>query len=68
MGKPQPSWPAFERPADLGPITVLEVAAAGARADSVAGHAQAVRRWAKAVWAAWSVQHPGVALFVATLP
>jgi hypothetical protein len=61
MGKPDPSWPAFDRPSDLGAITVLDVAEAGVRADSVAGHADAVGRWAQSVWRAWSAQHRAAA-------
>ena len=60
MGKPQPSWPVFARPADLGPVRVLEVAEAGSRAGSVPGHAEAVQRWASSVWRAWSNQHAAV--------
>jgi hypothetical protein len=40
---------------------VLDVAEAGVRADSVAGHADAVGRWAQAVWRAWSGQHRAAA-------
>jgi len=61
MGKPAPSWPRFERPRGLGPITVLDVALAGPRANSVTGHGEAVDRWARSVWAAWSAQHADVA-------
>jgi hypothetical protein len=41
----------------VGTVTVLDVARAGARANSVAGHAAAVQRWAAAVWAAWESHH-----------
>ncbi len=61
MGKPDLSWPPFDRPPALGAITVQDVAEAGARADSVAGHADAVERWARSVWAAWSTHHRDVA-------
>jgi hypothetical protein len=60
MGRPLPSWPAFPRPAEVGTATVLDVARAGARANSVAGHAAAVQRWAAAVWAAWESHHSEV--------
>jgi hypothetical protein len=60
MGRPQPSWPAFPSPADLGELTVLDVAEAGARRGSVAGHAESVRRWAAAIWAAWAPRHADV--------
>jgi hypothetical protein len=61
MGRPRPSWPAFVRPSDVGPLTVLDVALAGARVGSVFGHTDAVQRWAAAVWAAWSLQHADIA-------
>jgi hypothetical protein len=60
MGRPQRSWPAFPRPAEVGTVTVLDVARAGARAGSVAGHAAAVWGWAAAVWAAWESRHGDV--------
>ena len=60
MGRPRPDWPAFDRPGPLGTRTILDVAVAGARADSVAGHAAALRDWAADVWAAWSHQHGAV--------
>jgi hypothetical protein len=61
MGKPQPSWPQFPRPADVGQVTLLDVALAGARAASVEGHARALDKWARSVWEAWSAQHAAVA-------
>jgi hypothetical protein len=61
MGKPQPSWPEFRRPDELGGVTVLDVAMAGVRAGSVVGHAEAAQRWARYVWDAWSAQHAEVA-------
>jgi hypothetical protein len=42
-------------------MTVFEVAAAGAMIGSVAGHAEAVRAWATAVWQAWAARHARVA-------
>ncbi|MDQ6917952.1 MAG: DUF5946 family protein [Candidatus Dormibacteraeota bacterium] len=57
MGRPQPSWPAFTRPAGVGTLTVLDVAEAGARAGSISGHAALVERWAADVWAAWAPLH-----------
>ena len=38
-------------------MTVFDVAAAGAMIGSVAGHAEAMRAWATAVWQAWAAQH-----------
>ena len=61
MGRPQASWPAFTRPPGVGDLTVLDVAAAGARVGSVSGHADAVQRWAGAVWTAWAPWHEEVA-------
>jgi hypothetical protein len=39
----------------------VDVAAAGAMVGSVAGHAQAVRAWAAAIWQAWAAEHAMVA-------
>ena len=61
MGKPQPGWPRFPRPATTGGVTVLDVATAGLRAQSVEGHGRAVQRWGQAVWQAWSARHQDVA-------
>jgi hypothetical protein len=61
MGRPDPSWPRLPAPTRTGPVTVLEVAAAGVMVDSVAGHARAVRAWAASVWQAWACQHAAVA-------
>jgi Family of unknown function (DUF5946) len=46
MGRPDGTWPSLSRPAAVGSVTVIEVADAGLRSDSVEGHAGAVRRWA----------------------
>lgn len=61
MGRPQPHWPAFTRPAQVGLLTVLDVAEAGVWAGSVSGHSAAVQRWAAAVWAAWASRQLEVA-------
>ena len=61
MGKPDQSWPRLPTPERTGAMTVLDVAAAGAMVGSVAGHAEAVRAWATAVWQAWAAQHTMVA-------
>jgi hypothetical protein len=61
MGKPDPTWPRFTPPEDVGPVTVLTVADRGARLDSPAGHAAAVDTWAHQTWLAWSDQHAEVA-------
>jgi hypothetical protein len=67
MGRPAASWPAFRRPADMGSITVLQVAVAGVRAGSVEGHADMVLRWARSVWQAWSTEHAAAAALCALL-
>lgn len=67
MGRPGPTWPAFVRPAGTGTVTVLDVAEAGLRADSVEGHAAAVRRWAEDVWRAWAPAHGATAALCARL-
>lgn len=54
------SWPLFAPPTQIGDVTVADVAAAGVNANSVAGHAQGMRRWAVAVWQAWGAQHAGI--------
>ncbi|MDQ6884202.1 MAG: DUF5946 family protein [Candidatus Dormibacteraeota bacterium] len=76
MGKPDATWPAFLPPPNVGALTVLDVAEAGVRADSVSGHADAIQRWAAEVWRAWSPQQAVVsaltdrllARFLARLP
>lgn len=60
MGRPQPDWPPFAPAPPPAAVTVLEVAEAGARAESVHGHAAATTRWAEAVWESWAGQHPEV--------
>jgi Family of unknown function (DUF5946) len=61
MGRPDPSWPPFPRPASTGSLTVADVVAAGARADSREGHVELVERWARSVWDAWATEHVAVA-------
>jgi hypothetical protein len=61
MGKPDASWPRLPAPTSTVTVTVFDVAAAGAMVDSPAGHAEAVRSWAAAVWQAWALQHAAVA-------
>jgi hypothetical protein len=53
--RPDPVFAWLEPPADPGPVTVLDVAAA-----SGLEIADVVRRWARAVWDAWSVHHPAI--------
>jgi hypothetical protein len=42
-----------EPPPSLGPVTVLDVVAAGSREE----HNRVVMRWAESVWRAWEVYH-----------
>jgi hypothetical protein len=67
MGKPRADWPVFARPAHLGLLTVDALARAGADAESVEGHARALREWAADVWRAWSSEHEAVRAFAGTL-
>lgn len=67
MGKPQATWPTFVAPATRGGLTVLDVVEAGARADSVVGHAELVQQWAESVWTAWSAEHARVEALTASL-
>ena len=60
MGKPDATWPAFMPPPNAGGLTVLDVAKAGVRTDSVSGHADAIQRWATEAWRAWTPQHSTV--------
>lgn len=60
MGKPESSWPSFQRVTDVGAVSVLTVAEEGLMIDSVAGHETAVQRWARTVWRAWSGEHDQV--------
>lgn len=55
------TWPHFSPPADLGSITVFDVA----MADSMEEHAGKVQEWARSVWQAWSTHHAAVAEFAA---
>jgi hypothetical protein len=59
MGRPDDSWPTFV--SVKGAVTVLDVANAGARAESVRGHAEAIERWAQSVWEAAKPQHEEIA-------
>jgi hypothetical protein len=47
-------WPRLTPPADLGPLTVFDVA----MADSDDEHVALVRRWAETVWKAWRLSLP----------
>ena len=61
MGKPDPTWPRFAVPDAVGATTALDVAEAGARRNSVAGHETAVPAWAVDAWTAWAAQREAVA-------
>jgi hypothetical protein len=60
MGKPRAGWPAFDEAPGVVGVTVADVLREGRDAGSVAGHAAAVQRWARAVWTAWSPRHQDV--------
>lgn len=51
-------------PAELGAITVADVAGAA----TVDEHARRVRDWARSVWGAWSPHHAQVRAWAAVLP
>lgn len=54
MGRPTADWPAFQAPEPPQRwATVLDVAEAGVRARSEAGHARAIGRWSENVWSVW---------------
>lgn len=68
MGRRQPWWPAFRRPAAWAKAgapepTVADVVLAGARSDAVEGHAEAVQAWARGVWEGWSPEHATIRAF-----
>jgi len=67
MGPVQRGWPELRPPSQPAGVTVADVVAAGARADSVDGHAEAVERWAQAVWRIREPQHPEILRWVAGL-
>ena len=56
MANRSKTWPAFDPPADMGPLTVADVLAAepGDRRDDL------LMRWCASVWAAWSPEQPRV--------
>lgn len=54
-------WPHFRAPADLGPMTILDVALA----QSPEAHVKVVREWAGALWEAWKPCRATVAKLVA---
>jgi hypothetical protein len=60
MGRPQPDWPRLDIPPRTE-LTVWHVAAAGADHGSAQGHAEAVLRWARAVWSSCAGVHGDVA-------
>jgi len=45
-------FPRLEAPADMGPMTIFDVAIAGE-----SDHEVVVRRWARHVWDAWAPEH-----------
>jgi hypothetical protein len=67
MGPVQPSWPQLPPPPAHADMTVADVVAAGAWANSPEGHAGAVQRWAGEVWRSWRDQHDEILAWVETL-
>jgi hypothetical protein len=60
IGEPAAGWPTFAPPpAGQSWTTVVDVAQAGVRIGSNAGHAHAVQRWAEDVWGVWLEHAPG---------
>lgn len=57
MGKPDSSWPAFPPPERSAGMTIMAVAERGLMADSPDGHVDAMRDWARVVWASWTDHH-----------
>lgn len=61
MGHPTAQWPAFPPPVPPQRwLSVLDVAEAGVRQHSHAGHAHATEQWAESVWSTWLDAVPGV--------
>lgn len=67
MGPVQPSWPGLPPAPAPADVTVADVVAAGAWANSPEGHAEAVQRWAREVWQSWRDQHAEILAWVETL-
>jgi hypothetical protein len=57
MARVVTSWPHFQPPLEVGPLTVLDVARAGSDLE----HAERVRQWAAQLWRAWSPHHAAAA-------
>ena len=53
------TWPHFEPPSWMGPLTIFEVALASSSVE----HVLRVRKWASFVWEAWSPYHRQIAIF-----
>jgi hypothetical protein len=53
MGRRSKQWPRFDRPVDVGPLTVADVLAVepGPRRD------EKLMAWCAGVWGAWSSEH-----------
>jgi hypothetical protein len=50
------TWPTFPRPASVGDVTVFDVA----MTDTPQECAEAIQRWGRSVWQAWSHVHDQV--------
>lgn len=55
------TWPHFTPPANVGSMTVFDIALC----ESSEAHMKAVREWARIVWDAWSEHHAELSKFVA---
>jgi hypothetical protein len=51
------TWPHFPPPAELGPLTIFEIALATSHND----HINTARKWAGTVWNAWAAYHAEIA-------
>jgi hypothetical protein len=60
MARSSKQWPRFDAPDDVGPLTVADVlmVEAGPSRD------EAIVRWCRAVWTAWSSEHGRVRAMV----
>jgi hypothetical protein len=60
MARRSKSWPAFEPPAELGPLTVADVLGV----EPGDSRDEALMRWCGSVWTAWSSDHARVRAMV----
>jgi hypothetical protein len=60
LGAGVETWPHFTPPADVGPMTVFDIALC----ESPEEHMKAVREWARIVWDCWSEHHAELSSFI----